>query len=223
MPPPMKLDRSIVFGAFRTILLARTGVTFTAGEIAAIDAAFDETERKAGIVIVAAPTVVETPKFVLSTASVDKLKPVKVELANCVRRAIQLTSVDFRVQQGLRTEAEQRAAVASGNSRTMKSKHLKQPDGTVWAVDLAVLEDTDHDGDTEVSWRFEAYANIAFAMDQAATELGVSNHIRWGCAWDRVLCDFGGSPQAYLQEAAAYAKRHPGKDLLDGPHFEWVP
>jgi hypothetical protein len=60
-------------------------------------------------------------------------------------------------------------------------------------------------------------------MDQAATQLGFAQHIRWGCAWDRVLSDFGGSPQAYLAEASAYAARHAGSDLLDAPHFEWVP
>jgi hypothetical protein len=38
-----------------------------------------------------------------------------------------------------------------------------------------------------------------------------------------VLSDFGGSPQAYLAEARAYAARHAGSDLLDAPHFEWVP
>lgn len=218
MPPAMRLDRKIIFGAVRTILLARTGKTYTDGEIKALDAAFDETERAAGL-IPAAPqvTVPSVGRFVLGSKSVDELKPVKAELANVVRLAIQLTTVDFRVNQGERTEAEQKAAVAAGNSRTMKSKHLRQADGTVWAVDLVALVNG------QVTWDFNTYAHIAFAMDQAATQLGLANHIRWGCAWDRVLCDFGGSPQAYLDEAAAYAKRHAGSDLLDAPHFEWVP
>ena len=114
-------------------------------------------------------------------------------------------------------------AVRAGNSRTMKSKHLRQADGYVWAVDLVALEDTDHDGDTEASWRFDAYAALARAMDRAATELGIASHVRWGCAWDRVLSDFGGDDKAYLDEARAYARRHKGSDLLDAPHFEWVP
>src|SRR3546814_9290907 len=59
-------------------------------------------------------------------------------------------------------------------------------------------------------------------MDQAATELGLASKIRWGGAWDRVLSDFGGSIDSYREECEAYAKRHPGKDFLDGPHFEWV-
>lgn len=155
--------------------------------------------------------------FVLSQRSKDELAPVHPKLRRCVELAITYCTVDFRVNQGLRTIEEQRKAVASGNSRTMKSKHLKQGDGFAWAVDLVVLTNG------KVDWTFETYANIALAMDKAATELGIEHHIRWGCAWDRVLADFGGSPKAYLEEANAYAKRHAGSDLLDAPHFEWVP
>lgn len=155
-------------------------------------------------------------KFTLGERSRNELAPVKPELRRVVELAITYSRVDFRVQQGMRTIEEQRAAVASGNSRTMKSKHLKQADGFAWAVDLVVLVNG------VVDWTFEAYAAIAYAMDRAATELGFAGHIRWGCAWDRVLSDFGGHEEAYLAEAAAYAKRHAGSDLLDAPHFEWV-
>jgi peptidoglycan L-alanyl-D-glutamate endopeptidase CwlK len=212
------LDRTILFGAFRTILLARTKETYTPGEIAAIDAAFDETEAKAGLLPPSAPTTTAPAgAFILSRASLEELDPVKPELAACAKLAITKTAVDFRVNQGLRTLAEQKAAVAAGNSRTMKSKHLRQADGFVWAVDLVALIDG------KVTWDFATYAGIAYAMDHAATELGVAQHVRWGCAWDRVLSDFGGSPPAYLAEAKAYAARHAGSDLLDAPHFEWVP
>lgn len=173
---------------------------------------------------VAGPPPVTTPgKFALGATSKAELEPVRPELRRCVELAIGYSRLDFRVNQGLRTVAAQKAAVAAGNSRTMKSKHLRQDDGFVWAVDLALLEDIDQDGDEDVSWRFDGYAAIAFAMDRAATELGLAGHIRWGCAWDRVLSDFGGSELAYLAEARAYAKRHAGSDLLDAPHFEWVP
>ena len=155
--------------------------------------------------------------FVLGTLSRSRLEPVLPQLANCVERAIALSRVDFRVNQGLRTIEEQRKAVATGHSRTMRSKHLRQADGFVWAVDLVVLTNG------VVDWSFNKYAAVALAMDRAATELGVAGHVRWGCAWDRVLSDFGGAEAAYLAEARAYAARHPGSDLLDAPHFEWVP
>lgn len=158
-----------------------------------------------------------TSGFVLGTASKAELASVKPELKRCVELAIGYSPVDFRVNQGLRTVEEQRRAVAAGNSRTMRSKHLPQADGKAWAVDLVVLTNG------VVDWTFEKYAGIAFAMDKAATELGIAGHVRWGCAWDRVLSDFGGSEAAYLAEASAYAKRHAGSDLLDAPHFEWVP
>jgi peptidoglycan L-alanyl-D-glutamate endopeptidase CwlK len=185
----------------------------------------EEAERVNGPVLTDAPQpvpippppVVVTPTYVLGTRSKTRLEKLKPELRKCVERAIEVTVQDFTVLETTRSEADQRAAVASGNSRTMHSKHLVQPDGFAWAVDLGAWVNG------TVSWTFERYANIAFAMDQAATELGLAHHIRWGCAWDRVLDDFGGSPKAYLDEASAYAKRHAGSDLIDAPHFEWVP
>jgi peptidoglycan L-alanyl-D-glutamate endopeptidase CwlK len=154
--------------------------------------------------------------FKLGTISMGHLRYVKPALVACVEKAITVSNQDFRVNQGLRTLAEQKTAVAKGNSRTMHSKHLMQSDGFVWAVDLVALLSG------VISWDFNKYAEIARAMDVAATELSIANHIRWGCAWDRVLADFGGDAKSYLAEASAYAKRHAGSDLLDAPHFEWV-
>jgi peptidoglycan L-alanyl-D-glutamate endopeptidase CwlK len=167
--------------------------------------------------VVAAPApAIPSSAFVLGQRSKDELALVHPKLRQCVELAIGYSTVDFRVNQGMRTVIEQKAAVAAGNSRTMHSKHLKQADGLAWAVDLVVLTGG------VVDWTFNKYAAIAYAMDRAATELGIAGHIRWGCAWDRVLSDFGGSDAAYLAEAGAYAKRHVGSDLLDAPHFEWV-
>lgn len=161
----------------------------------------------------------EPPKqrFSFGRVSLEQLSDVHPKLRACAELAITLTLVDFRVR-GRRTPAEQAQKVAEGTSRTLHSKHLLQPDGTIWAIDCEAVVNG------QVVWEpFNLYAAIAFAMDQAATRLGIAQHIRWGCAWDRVLSDFGGSPQAYMDEAKAYADRHPGKDLIDGPHFEWVP
>jgi peptidoglycan L-alanyl-D-glutamate endopeptidase CwlK len=185
-------------------------------DVTHIDALGANWERRLAVPT-AAPPAAGPSGFVLGTASKAELAPVKPELRHCVELAIGLCTRDFRVNQGERSVAEQRAAVAAGNSRTMHSKHLRQADGTVWAVDLVVLTDG------KVDWTFDHYAAIAFAMDRAATQLGVAGHVRWGCAWDRVLSDFGGNEGAYLAEARAYAARHAGSDLLDAPHFEWVP
>jgi len=48
-----------------------------------------------------------------------------------VERAIQITTQDFRIQEGLRTTERQAKLVARGASRTMHSRHLTGP-----AVDL---------------------------------------------------------------------------------------
>lgn len=154
--------------------------------------------------------------YVLGKASKAELLPVLPELRRAVELAITLTTVDFKVNQGKRTIEEQKDAMRRGTTRTMKSKHLIQPDGWVWAVDLLAWING------KGSWDWKYYYKIAYAMDQAATQLGVAGHVRWGAAWDRVLSDFGGSEDAYRQEVVKYAKRHAGSDLLDGPHFEWV-
>jgi peptidoglycan L-alanyl-D-glutamate endopeptidase CwlK len=157
------------------------------------------------------------PKFKFGQISIARLGSLLPALRSVVNTAINLSTVDFMVLQTVRTIQEQQAAVASGHSRTMQSKHLRQPDGFAHAVDLGVWKDG------KVDWTFEHYAAIALAMDKAATQLGHAEHIRWGCAWDRVLSDFGSDEPSYLAEAKAYATRHAGSDLLDAPHFEWVP
>jgi len=156
------------------------------------------------------------PKFVLGSRSLERLSHVHPQLAKCVKLAITLTTCDFTVLQGLRTYAEQVAAVKAGNSRTMHSMHLPQADGLAHAVDLGAWLNG------QVDWTPRFYADIAFAMDLAATDLKIAEHIRWGGAWDRRLSDFGGNSNAYIEETQAYAKRHAGSDLIDMPHFEWV-
>lgn len=216
----MPVDRKPIFTAVQAL---RGGTAWTQAAVDTLDHAIDEATGEktprfapppAPVPTSVAPTVVTG--FVLGAESRAKLADLKPELRKCVELAIRYTFVDFRVNEVLRTVEDQKAAVASGNSRTMKSKHLRQPDGFVWATDLVALKNG------VVSWDFELYAAIAAAMDRAATELGCAGHVRWGCAWDRVLSDFGGNAAVYLAEAKAYAARHPGSDLLDGPHFEWV-
>ena len=63
--------------------------------------------------------------YFLSKRSYGNLEKVDKRLFDVVETAIQLTTVDFGVIQGLRTVEEQEALVAKGASRTMKSKHLE--------------------------------------------------------------------------------------------------
>jgi peptidoglycan L-alanyl-D-glutamate endopeptidase CwlK len=164
----------------------------------------------------APPIELTAHKFSFGTVSTERLQHVVATLRNCALAAIEISAVDFMVMQTIRTETEQAAAVKAGHSRTMHSKHLPGPDGLARAMDLGAWVGG------KVVWTEDCYADIAFAMDRAATSLGLAKHIRWGAAWDRVLSDFGGTHDAYLTEARAYAQRHAGSDLIDMPHFEWV-
>ena len=108
--------------------------------------------------------------FALGQRSLDRLNGVHPDLVKVVKRAIQLTPIDFTVTEGLRTVERQKQLVAAGASQTMKSRHI-----TGHAVDLAALVDG------EVRWDWPLYAKIAKAMKDAAAELGVA--LEWGGDW----------------------------------------
>lgn len=108
--------------------------------------------------------------FNLSSASHRKLQGVHPDLLKVVERAIQITPVDFRVTEGLRTVARQRQLLAAGASRTMNSRHI-----TGHAVDVVALVAG------QVRWDWPLYPRIAEAFKQAAKELGVP--IVWGGDW----------------------------------------
>ena len=63
--------------------------------------------------------------FKLSNRSLAKMEGVDESLVAVVKRAIELTKVDFGVIYGLRSVEEQEKLVAAGKSQTMKSKHLE--------------------------------------------------------------------------------------------------
>lgn len=111
--------------------------------------------------------------FKLSKKSLSKLQGVHPDLVRVVERAIQISTVDFMVGEGLRDLETQKRYVRIGASKTMKSRHL-----TGHAVDLWALNDLDGDGDLDISWVYKHYSPIAVAMKTAAKELNIS--IEWG-------------------------------------------
>lgn len=165
-----------------------------------------ESNAKSGAVAQAAAA---KPKFVFGKSSEKEMIGVDRRLVACTRLALVYTTQDFMVFDGIRSIAEQTQHVKDGTSQTMESKHL---DGL--AEDLVPWVDG------KPSWDWDRIYPIALAMDRAATEMGIANLIRWGGAWDRKLSDFGGSAESYFLECQAYQKRHPGKDFIDGPHYE---
>ena len=144
--------------------------------------------------------------YTLSQLSLDKLKGVNPDLVKVIKRAIEISGVDFRVSEGLRTKARQTELLKQGKTQTMNSRHL-----TGHAVDLVAIVNG------QISWDFEHYYPLALAMSKAATELGVN--VRWGGAWT-VITNKNGTPQdwvrAYKNERAKLGK----KPFLDGVHFE---
>lgn len=146
--------------------------------------------------------------FKLSTKSLTNLQGVDERLVNVVRRAIEITTADFGVIEGLRSEETQRAYVAAGKSQTMTSKHLEGK-----AVDLMAYVAG------KPSWELNLYDDIADAMKTAAIEQGVA--IRWGGAWTvnditKWQGTMASAMNAYIDERRAQKR----KPFIDGPHFE---
>lgn len=152
-------------------------------------------------------------RFKLGRRSLERLQGVHPDLVRVVLRAIELTTQDFMVLEGVRTDKRQRELYGQGRTAgelviagvdpklakpglqkvtwTLKSNHFKQPDGCGHAVDLVPYP---------VDWNtISKFDAIADAMAQAAKELGVS--IRHGADWN-------------------HNGRRREKGESDNPHFE---
>lgn len=108
------------------------------------------------------------PRF--SARSYNHLAGVRPELAILAYHALLLSPIPFEITDGLRTEEEQAAFLASGKSRTMRSRHL-----TGHAVDVVAIQDG------KISWDWGLYEIIAEAWKRASIETGIK--ITWGGDW----------------------------------------
>lgn len=146
--------------------------------------------------------------FKLGKRSLKNLEGVNPHMVAVVKRAIQITNIDFGVTQGLRTREEQELLVASGASKTMKSKHLIGD-----AVDVVAYLGS------RVSWEITLYDDIADAMKIAAKELGVS--VRWGAAWHiNDIVDYSGTMQDATNAYVDLRRSQGRRPFVDAPHFE---
>ena len=131
--------------------------------------------------------------FKLGKTSIARLKGVDEQLVNIVKRAIEISEVDFTVLEGVRTLERQRELYAQGRTApgkivtwTMKSRHIEGK-----AVDLVPYP---------LDWNdLDKFDKIKNAMFQAAREQDVN--LRWGADWD--------SDGKYRE-----------KGEYDSPHFE---
>lgn len=157
------------------------------------------------------PSVVEPPKlahYILSEQSLQRLKGVHPDLVKVVKRAIQITEMDFAVNEGLRSIERQRQLVNKGASQTMKSNHI-----TGHAVDLVP---TPNGG--AMNWNdWSNYYVMVEGMQKAAEELNVK--VRWGGCWETINGKTG-SPKSWVDAYGARKRAQGKKVFTDGPHFE---
>ena len=149
--------------------------------------------------------------FKLSTRSLTKLQGVDKRLVAVVRRAIEITTVDFGVVDGVRTPEQQMEYFKKGVSQiSVGGKHVEGK-----AVDLMAYV-----GDRG-SWELNLYDNIADAMKQAAIENNVA--VRWGAAWN---VDDIRMWRGTMEEAMNYyidtRRKQNKRPFIDAPHFELV-
>lgn len=148
--------------------------------------------------------------FKLSKASKDKLEGVNPKLIAVVNRAIELSTVDFGVSEGLRSLETQKKYVAAGKSQTMASKHL-----TGRAVDLVAYVEG------KVSWELNLYDNIADAVKAAAIELKVP--LKWGAAWNVTdITKWSGTMEQAMNHYVDSRRKEGKRPFIDGPHFEMI-
>ena len=146
--------------------------------------------------------------FNLSQKSLDRLEGVNDDMVRVVKKAIELTKVDFGVICGLRTVEEQEELVAKGASQTMKSKHI---DGL--AVDLMAYLGG------RASWELNLSDDIADAMKEAAKL--ENGGVRWGAAWQiDNMADWDGTMEEAMNAYIDLRRSQGRRPFIDGPHFE---
>lgn len=110
--------------------------------------------------------------YQLSDRSLKRLDGLHDDIVKVVKRAIEITPIDFSVGEGLRSITRQKELYQQGATKTMNSRHL-----TGHAVDLFALDE-----DGKVTWEWKYYYPLAEAVKQAAKEVGVT--IEWGGDWN---------------------------------------
>lgn len=124
--------------------------------------------------------------YYLSERSLSRLEGVHPDLVKVIKRAIEITPLDFGVAEGVRTYETQVDYVNAGKSTTMDSYHLPQADGYSHAVDLYVYVQ----GKSTEEHKY--FRKVIQAVFTAAIELGVQ--IEAGALWR----DFLDSPHIQL-------------------------
>mgnify|MGYP000865302642 CR=1 FL=1 len=108
--------------------------------------------------------------FNLSKRSLGRLEGVHPDLVKVVKRAIEITAIDFAVLEGLRTLETQKEYLKKGATTTLRSRHL-----TGHAVDLGAYIGG------SIRWEWPLYDKLSEAVLTASKELDVA--VEWGGNW----------------------------------------
>lgn len=153
--------------------------------------------------------------FKFGKRSLKELEGVEPRLVLVAHTAIQISTVDFSIHDGLRTAEEQEEYFASGSSKIKFSEHQIQEDGFGHAFDAVPYIAG------KLRWKWSAIYHIAVAVRQAAIQHQVG--ITWGAVWDKDIRSLADNAKGLEEECEAYASRRRaiGKTpFLDGPHYE---
>jgi len=174
--------------------------------------------------------------YLLGAQSRAHLAGVHADMVRVVDHAIQISTQDFGVAEGVRSDADQLrdwmrhtsklngipvGKIRNGVHGTGRGNHQLAADGFGHATDLVPYVNG------VILWsavppaqQWDYIYPVAAAMHAAAIAENVD--LRWGGVWDRKLRDLPGTVAGLRQSVADYCTRHPGPDFLDGPHFELV-
>jgi len=147
--------------------------------------------------------------FKLSERSLNNLVGVDERLVKVVKRAIEITKVDFGVIEGVRTPEKQLEYFNKGASQiAVGGTHVQGK-----AVDLMAYIGP------RASWELNLYDDIADAMKTAAIELDVP--LRWGAAWQVAdIRKWQGSMESAMNAYIDERRKQGRRPFIDGPHFE---
>lgn len=106
----------------------------------------------------------------LSSTSLAKLKGVHPDLVRVIKKAAELSKVDFAVVEGLRTLERQKQLKKAGATKILNSRHI-----TGHAVDLVPLVDG------KARWDWPLYYKLAPYVWAAARAEKVP--LEWGGLW----------------------------------------
>lgn len=102
--------------------------------------------------------------------SQEHLIGVHPDLVKCAQMALERSTIDFEISEGVRSLERQKELVEAKKSLTMHSYHLEGK-----AIDVYALSGG------KISWNFHFYVLINDAFQSAAKELGIK--VTWGGNW----------------------------------------